>query len=293
MALNFPDPAVSQTYVDTNTGLKYIYNTNVRAWESAIQPPVIVATTEPDIKIDGFMYMNASNNNALYVYNNDQWNPVNDSAAGSNLVSVGTAAPTGASVVSGSLWWDSSNTVSGDLSSEGGGRLYIRYVDGDGDAQWMDASPNSTGSVASTAFFGTAQPAATKEGTLWYDTSVNELKVKSGAAFVIANDTVVGVSSILASAPVAVDQSTGAVTISIAEATTGAFGSTRYASNGEATAGTSNTRALTPKVLKDNIGSFTEVSYQRVPSFVAAGCAVPKNAVDATEPVELGEASIH
>ena len=55
MALNFP-ANTSLPYVDPISGLKYIYNTSVGAWEAAIQPPAIVSSTPPDqITIPGLI----------------------------------------------------------------------------------------------------------------------------------------------------------------------------------------------------------------------------------------------
>ena len=82
MALNFPDPSQSP-YVDPVSGLKYIYNTSVGAWEAAIQPPVIVSGTgaPADIEIEGFLYLD-SGSSTLYCYRSGQWIPV--SSAGGN-----------------------------------------------------------------------------------------------------------------------------------------------------------------------------------------------------------------
>ena len=46
MALNFPSDT-SQPYFDPISGLKYIYNSSIGAWETAIQPPAVITATAP------------------------------------------------------------------------------------------------------------------------------------------------------------------------------------------------------------------------------------------------------
>ena len=74
MALNFPTDTTSP-YVDPTTGLKYVYNAAVGAWESALQPPVIVSATTPQTAIEGFLWFNSADN-TLYVYRSGAWNAV-------------------------------------------------------------------------------------------------------------------------------------------------------------------------------------------------------------------------
>jgi len=64
MALNFPSDT-SQPYIDTTSGLKYVYNDAVGAWESAIQPPVIINTEQPNIDLDGFLWYDSNNASVL------------------------------------------------------------------------------------------------------------------------------------------------------------------------------------------------------------------------------------
>lgn len=63
MALNFPSNT-AKPYVDPISGLKYIFNTTIGAWESAIQPPVIIYGVapgdpfEPNVSVPGFLWWN-------------------------------------------------------------------------------------------------------------------------------------------------------------------------------------------------------------------------------------------
>ena len=55
MALNFPTNT-DLPYVDPVSGLKYIYNDAVGAWETAIQPPAVVSSTVPtELTIPAFL----------------------------------------------------------------------------------------------------------------------------------------------------------------------------------------------------------------------------------------------
>ena len=124
MALNFPVDT-SAPYVDPTSGLKYIYNNAVGAWEPAIQPPVIIESPNPpDIQIEGFLWYDGT---TLSIYQNSAWNAVGGGGSGAS-VTVGDNPPTTPSA--GDLWWDSA-----------GGRLYVYYVDADS-SQWIDVSPN-------------------------------------------------------------------------------------------------------------------------------------------------------
>ena len=55
MPLNFPSDT-SQPYVDSVSGLKYIFNSAIGAWETAIQPPAVISDNPPNINIPGFLW---------------------------------------------------------------------------------------------------------------------------------------------------------------------------------------------------------------------------------------------
>ena len=108
MALNFPRPDQSP-FVDPESGLKYIYNPAVGAWESAIQPPCIVTydCNPPDIVIEGFLWFNNCDL-TLYIYRNGEWIPVVDGEYGPVFIGINPPAFPN----QGDLWWD---PVSGNL----------------------------------------------------------------------------------------------------------------------------------------------------------------------------------
>ena len=160
MALNFPlNPTDGQPYVDPTSGLKYIFNTSIGGWETAIQPPVIITTdgVAPDIAIDGFLWWDAQTR-VLYVLRGGSWAPVSNDGGGGGggggaSVTVSDAPPQTA--IQGDLWWDSSE-----------GNLYIYYVDADSN-QWVISSPNVGGADSGNIFTGPSSPSNAIEGALW------------------------------------------------------------------------------------------------------------------------------
>ena len=62
MALNFPSNT-SSPYTDPVSGVKYIYNTAIGAWESAIQPPAIVSASAPTLATEGFVWWDTTSPN--------------------------------------------------------------------------------------------------------------------------------------------------------------------------------------------------------------------------------------
>ena len=193
MALNFPADT-SAPYIDPTSGLKYIYNTAVGAWEPAIQPPVIYsqAPTPPDIQIEGFLWFDGTN---LYIYHNNAWQLAGGGggggggSAGSN-VTVGDSAP--ATPAAGDLWWSSEE-----------GRLFVYYTDVDS-SQWVDASPNITGSNGSNVFSGPNAPGTAVEGALWFNTTTSQLYVFTDGAWKQTQNAISGLASISGSTPITI-----------------------------------------------------------------------------------------
>ena len=96
MALNFPTNTTSP-YTDPTSGVKYIYNSAVGAWESAIQPPAVISATTPTVTIDGFLWWNTATQE-LNVY---QRVP----GCCTECCNHTTASNTAPSSPNGQLWW--------------------------------------------------------------------------------------------------------------------------------------------------------------------------------------------
>ena len=241
MALNFPTDT-SAPYVDSTSGLKYIYNVAVGAWEPAIQPPVIIETPNPpDIQIEGFLWYDGA---ILYIFQNGTWNTINSGGGGggSSEVTIGGSSPEFAST--GDLWWDSDE-----------GRLYIYYVDIDS-SQWVDASPASGGSNGSNVFSGPNAPSNAVEGALWYNTNNGQLYVFTSNTWNATQTAVSGIATLSVSAPITSTGTSDNPTIGISQATTSASGSVRFANQSETNSATLNNVALTPSGLSNGISNY-------------------------------------
>ena len=242
MALNFPTPDKSP-YVDPDSGLKYIYNATIGAWESAIQPPCIVTydCQPPDIIIEGFLWFNNCDL-TLYIYKDGTWIPVVDGEYGPVYIGINPPAFPN----SGDLWWD---PVSGVLFV-----YYIEKNTTDPSSQWMPCFNGSGGNMGDTggAYVGPFAPAAPAEGQLWLNTNNNILYVYSDDVGWIANQSelkgILDVSGVL---PIIVDDSNVLEpVIMIDNATTSNKGAVQLASNTDTSIGTSTSLAITPAGLK-------------------------------------------
>ena len=274
MALNFPVDT-SAPYVDPTSGLKYVYNNAVGAWEPAIQPPVIysAAPTPPDIQIEGFLWFDGS---SLYVYHNSAWTLAGGAGSGAS-VTVGDAAPVGPAA--GDLWWDSAN-----------GRLFLYYIDSDS-SQWVDASPNITGSNGSNVFSGTSAPTTAVEGALWFNTTTSQLYVYTSDTWTETQNTVSGVASVTGTAPVSVTGTAADPVVSVSQASTSATGIVRLATQAETDAATEGTVVLTPGGLAAGIGNYlpqsSEVTRGAIELATAAEVQAGVNTTKAVTPDTL------
>jgi len=261
MALNFP-ANTSLPYVDPISGLKYIYNSAVGAWEAAIQPPAVIADAPPALNIPGFLWWD-NTNGALYIWyedeNSAQWVDATASGgAGPSTAYIQAEAPEGAIV--GELWWDCDN-----------GRLYIYYDDG-GSKQWIQATTGSEGNavvnygVRATA--GSSQPTNAKVHDLWYNTTDKSLYInvkpqgQNTAVWTKSHDITDPasfVSNVTAGDAIAVTGTADKPVIGVKEATVTQSGTIKIATVGDA-AGFDKTKALTAGVLKDTIASFVNTS---------------------------------
>lgn len=272
MALNFPPPNQSP-YYDSISGLKYIYNTAIGAWETAIQPPAIVLDTAPDINIDGFLWWDNDANDPtagrLKVRYDGQWvdaSPVPDTTA-----SVDISATVPANPLVGDLWW-----------SDVDGRLYIYYADVDS-SQWVDASPETKknaggeGGGGTSVTVSTVAPSSTSEGDLWFNSTNGNLYVRyidpdSGNGLWVTTiggaSSPSGLNSFLGSGAITVAGTLTDPTISIRSASLTQTGVVKLANATEAIAATSTTVALSPSILKNNISSYLTASSSTVAGIV-------------------------
>lgn len=247
MALNFPRPDQSP-FTDAESGLKYIYNPTIGAWESAIQPPVVVTYdgNPPDIVIEGFLWFN-NRDLSLYILRSGDWIPVVDGEYGP--VFIGITPPDFPS--SGDLWWD---PVSGNL--------FVWYIDEDS-AQWMPASANGGGGLVTSgsAYVGPFAPSAPYEGMMWFNSGNEILYVYTEETGWTPNKTeLVGVSDVAAIYPLSVEKispTDNVPTISIEQASTLDWGAARYATTVETKAGTQVNVAVTPAGLKATLQDST------------------------------------
>ena len=277
MALNFPVDT-SAPYVDPTSGLKYIFNPAIGAWEPALQPPVIysAAPTPPDIQIEGFLWFDGTN---LYVYHNSAWTLAGGAGSGAS-VTVGDSAPS--NPAAGDLWWNSED-----------GRLFLYYIDVDS-SQWVDASPNITGSNGSNVFSGPNAPATAVEGALWFNTTTNQLYVFTNDQWIAAQNSVAGVSSVTGSTPIAVTGTASDPIVSIASASTVSSGAVKLANQSETNAAADINVALTPGGLANGIDNYlpqaSDVTRGVLELATAAEVEVGANSNKAITPATLSAA---
>ena len=240
MALTFPSDT-NNPYVDTTSGLKYIYNNAVGAWESAIQAPVIVTTNAPNIDLNGFLWYDQQSS-AVFIRLNENWIPlvppqVEDPDTGEivnfTLVKISPEPPSPAT--HGELWWDSSL-----------GRLFIYYLDDGSIAQWLEASPNIDGINGGIAYSGPNPPTGAVEGELWFNTSTSEMYVYFNTEWIPIKSVIDGVETLRAEAPLYIfpeDDAAKNPKIGIVDATSAVKGSVRFATQDEVDAGINGANA--------------------------------------------------
>ncbi len=161
MALNFP-VNTSIPYVDPTTGLKYIFNNSIGAWESAIQPPVIISDFPPGVNIPGFLYWDKQEGQLYVLYDDGdsrQWVVTNPSL-NTRLVKEDSVEPIDGRP--GDLWF---NTT--DL------KLYYLYFDGI-DSTWISISSSGVFSVNT---IGPIPPLTPSVGDFWTNNIEGKLYV--------------------------------------------------------------------------------------------------------------------
>lgn len=177
MALNFPpNPGDKSIYIDPSSGLKYIFNGSVGAWETAIQPPVITSSEEqPLLQLEGFLWWSHPER-MLYIFKGGNWLPIMAPGGSGGLgVPVVCAPEPPENAEEGWLWWHSIE-----------GNLYVYYVDEapgvdgvEGTGQWVSVmtNMNGAGTQAALSINSEMPPIAPIDGQLWFNTSNQTLYV--------------------------------------------------------------------------------------------------------------------
>ena len=224
MALNFPTDT-SAPYYDSVSGLKYIYNSSIGAWETAIQPPAVVYPTPPTIDIPGFLWWDETEGRLKIWY-----------VSGGTGVWV-DATPTPPPVTVNTSEFPPAEPVAPVPDNGARGNSYISQ----GDTPPADPDPND----------------------MWFDTASGNLFIyyedADSSQWVITQNissNTPQVEEILVSGALAVAGTTTRPSLSIASASTTVTGTTRLATTAESTAGAATNVALTPGVLKSTISSY-------------------------------------
>lgn len=253
MTLNFPGNT-TLPYIDPTTGLKYLYNNSIGAWETALQPPAVVSDTDPNLNIQGFLWWDKVGGSLYVRYNddtgNEQW--VEAVPSGGNqqaLASVGANEPANPRI--GELWVDISDPVAPNLKV---------YGSWNGAPQWT--SLTSTGSPYAGAYAGpqitssTKAPRASKSNDIWYDSTNRKLNIKVGTQWIVISGqettSVVSTPSVLVSG--ALTKSTNL--LGVRESKTTQTGVIRLATQAEVNAAKSTTTAVSPGKLKQAVTNF-------------------------------------
>jgi hypothetical protein len=259
MTLNFPGNT-SQPYVDSNTGLKYIFNNSIGAWETALQPPAVVSDVDPNLNIPGFLWWDKVSGTLFVRYldgnGNEQW--VEAVPSGGNQQAMATVSanePSNPRI--GELWVDITDPIAPDL------KVYGSWT---GVPQWT--SLTSTGSPYAGAYAGprissgTVAPVSSKSNDIWYNAENKKLYIKVGTEWkIIAGET---------SVAAAVQQSiltSGALTksanlLGVRDSKTTQTGVIRLATQAEVNEAKSTTTAVTPGKLKQAVINFLPVASQ-------------------------------
>lgn len=240
MALNFPSNT-SSPYTDPVSGVKYIFNTAIGAWESAIQPPAIVSASAPSLAIEGFVWWDTTNSQ-LKVYHNGAWVAANSST--STQVDVSATPPGGAG--NGSLWWDSES-----------GTMFVYYTDADS-SQWIPASGNGGILNGGGVKISSSSPLLSDsvDGDIWYNTLNNQLYVFNSGSWNVTQTTATGVNSLTAGTYVNLGGTSTDPVVNVQNSSTTVRGAIQTASQAVVNAATDTDQAITPSTLASGISNY-------------------------------------
>lgn len=260
MALNFPpNPGDKAIYVDPSSGLKYIYNGSVGAWETAIQPPVITSTDEkPLIRLEGFLWW-SHQERMLYVFKGGNWLPIMASGGSGGLgVPVVCAPVPPENPREGWMWWHSIE-----------GNMYVYYVDEPGPVdglvgtgQWVNimASSGGSGKLNAASINSELPPPYPVDGQLWFNTSKQVLYVwdaKNGVWMPSAPDASLD-PNIEAVDPLYISKSGGRFSLNIHKATTYQVGVSRFADTKNSADALKNDVYVSPSYLQEVLAAYQD-----------------------------------
>lgn len=245
MTLNFPGDT-SQPYIDPISGLKYLFNNSIGAWETAIQPPAVISDTKPQLTMPGFLWWD-SVGGSLYVYYKDvdseQWvEVVPAGGSGAPVSQVTPVEPADPRV--GDIWIDTSDP-SAPL-------MYVWGTIG-GQVQWILV--NRTGSPFAGAYAGpdivtgVSAPGNPQRGDIWYDTENEALNIYHEDWIVINSPQEEVAAQLTTSGALSIASDV----ISVRGASTTETGVVRMATQAEVNEGGRTDVAVSPGKLKQGI----------------------------------------
>lgn len=288
MALNFPTDT-SLPYFDPNSGLKYLYNASIGAWETAIQPPAVVRDAPPSINIEGFLWWDEVGGRLQVWYVSDGQGAWVDASPLPEVIAEPSDTPP-TDPKNGDLWW---NTVNG--------RMYIWYVDSDG-GQWVDASPDPHVGSLLDAFVSQNEfpPPSPDRNDMWFNPSEGTLYIwyedpdsSQWVPVINATTDLATVNSISSVGAISIGGTVDSPILSILDASTTVVGASRFATASESTTGTATNVSLSPGVLSttivDYLPSATETTVGVVELATTSEAAEGVNATKAITPKVLKE----
>ena len=246
MTLNFPGDT-SQPYIDPISGLKYLFNNSIGAWETAIQPPAVISPTKPALTMPGFLWWD-SVCGSLYIYYSDsdssQWVEVLPSgSSGAPSTVVTPVEPADPRI--GDIWINTTDP-----------NAPLMYVWGTigGQVQWILL--NRTGSPFAGAYAGPeitsgqSEPNNARQNDIWYDTVSEELKIYRDTWITVNRPAVELPTPVTTLGSLSIDSNNK---ISIKSASTTEIGVVRLATQAEVNEGFKTDVAVSPGKLKQGI----------------------------------------
>ena len=253
MTLNFPADTTNP-FVDPSTGLKYLFNSSIGAWETALQPPVVISSTDPGLDIPGFLWWD-SEGGSLYVRyddgNSEQWvEAVPTGGSTGAIAHVSPFPPTGPLI--GQLWVDVTDPANVQLKV---------WASTGGAATWMNlTNPGSPfagacdGPRIQSLPFAPSDPAA---NDVWFHPTQKKLRIFTSGEWQeisseVSTPTTTTQSAVRVNDPLyKIDDD-----IFLRDATSQQKGVIRIATQGEVNEGKSTSTAVTPGKLRSAVTSF-------------------------------------